>query len=418
MYTVCLSTVSDREVVGRLRELLVQERSVLAEVLAHLGEVEERKLFLAAACSSMHGYCVRVLGMSEDAAFKRIRAARVARRFPVVLDAIADGRLNLSGVVLIASHLTQDNADGLVAEAVGKTRAEIEVVLARRAPRPDVPARIERVAEQRALEMAPGPARPAATTRARVTPVAPERFALQVTISAEVQEKLVRAQALLRHKVPSGDVAQVLEHALDALLDKVEKRKFGRTQAPRASKKSVSKRYVPAAARRAALARDGQRCSFVGEDGRRCEETGFLELDHVVPVARGGSGDQVRILCRSHNAYEAERILGSEAIERARAARELERDVLSGLRGMGVSAADARAAVAEARGLGGTLEERLRASLRVLDTIYRRRRAGTRCEEAGLGWGNTGGRRSGRGGQSIGLQWDSTNLPASTAAIG
>ena len=62
-------------------------------------------------------------------------------------------------------------------------------------------------------------------------------------------------------------------------------------------------------------ARDGVRCSFVAEDGRRCEETGFLELDHVVPVARGGEAtlENLRVLCRTHNQYEAERILGREA---------------------------------------------------------------------------------------------------------
>ncbi|HEY8142900.1 MAG TPA: hypothetical protein VIG06_09515, partial [Kofleriaceae bacterium] len=65
--------------VERLEELLREERRLTAAVLVHLGEVETRRLYLPAACSSMHVYCVRVLGMSEDQAFKRIRAARAVR---------------------------------------------------------------------------------------------------------------------------------------------------------------------------------------------------------------------------------------------------------------------------------------------------------------------------------------------------
>ena len=282
--------------------------------------------------------------MSEDQAFKRIRAARAARRFPAVAAAVADGRLHLSGVVLLARHLTDENAEELVSEASDKSKGEIEVLLARRAPRPDVAERLERVAEQTAL-VAPGPVRQEEKT-AKVAPLAPERFALQMTISEETQRKLVRAQALLRHQVPSGDLAEVLDRALDALLDRVEARKFGKTRAPRAAKKSSVRRYVPRAVRRQVVARDGERCAFVAEDGRRCEETGFLELDHMVPVSRGGEGTVggVRILCRAHNQYQAERILGLEAVEVGRAARETEADLVAGLERLGVTASDARQA--------------------------------------------------------------------------
>src|SRR5690349_17126660 len=129
-----LSSVSDVDLVKELKVLVARERELTAAVLAHLGEVEARRLFLPAACSSMHGYCMQVLGMSEEAAFKRLRVARVARRFPVVLRAIAEGRLHLSGAVMLASHLTEENADVLIGEASEKSKAEIAVVLARWAP--------------------------------------------------------------------------------------------------------------------------------------------------------------------------------------------------------------------------------------------------------------------------------------------
>ena len=222
------------------------------------------------------------------------------------------------------------------------------------------------------------PERPAPQSNV-VRPLAPKRFELKVAIGEETQRKLERARALMRHQVPSGDVAEVLDRALAALLEKVDKQKLGAAKAPRASRKTNA-RTASRAARRAAVARDGERCSFVGDDGRRCEETGFLEFDHVVPVAHGGGDGNVRILCRAHNQYEAERILGREAVERGRREAELQRDVLSGLRNLGVTAADARAAVAASRGKGDDVVERLRASLRWLGGVYQGRR-GARCEE-------------------------------------
>ncbi len=83
-------------------------------LLARLAEVDARKLFLPAAHPSMHSYCVHVLGLSEDSANKRIRVARKARECPALLEAIADGRLHLSGAALLASRLTPHNADELL----------------------------------------------------------------------------------------------------------------------------------------------------------------------------------------------------------------------------------------------------------------------------------------------------------------
>ena len=195
----------------------------------------------------------------------------------------------------------------------------------------------------------------------------------------------------MRHQVPSGDLSEILDRALDALLEKVEAKKFGTVKAPRAAKASRRKRYVPHEARRQAVARDGERCAFVAADGRRCEETGFLELDHALPVAKGGDASEgVRILCRSHNQYEAERILGRGAVEAGRAATEIDHDLVAGLRGMGVTASDARKAVAESRSVS-SLEERMRSALRALGRLYAGRGGGARCEEPRREYEGVGG---------------------------
>jgi hypothetical protein len=60
-------------------------------ILSRIAEVDERKLYLEEGYSSMHAFCVGELHYSEGAAFKRIGAARAARRFPQLFDAVAEG---------------------------------------------------------------------------------------------------------------------------------------------------------------------------------------------------------------------------------------------------------------------------------------------------------------------------------------
>ena len=69
----------------------------------------------------MFAYCVDELHFSEDAAYKRIRAARAARRLPILFDAVAEGRLHLAAVYLIASHVTPENVEDLVDAATHRT---------------------------------------------------------------------------------------------------------------------------------------------------------------------------------------------------------------------------------------------------------------------------------------------------------
>src|SRR5262249_40214129 len=125
----------DGSLLGALAALVARDRATTAELLAHIAEVDARKLYLPAGYPSMHAYCEQELRLSEDAANKRIRVARKAREVPALFGAIADGRLNLSGVILLASHLTPDNADELIRAAEGKSKAEIEALIAARQPR-------------------------------------------------------------------------------------------------------------------------------------------------------------------------------------------------------------------------------------------------------------------------------------------
>lgn len=157
-----------------------------------------------------------------------------------------------------------------------------------------------------------------------MAPLAPRRFALQVTIDQDTHDKLCRLQDLLGPQIPSGDVAQVLERAFDALLEKLTKAKFAATGRPRQSSPPPSNRprYVPAAIRRQVWERDGGRCTFMSDAGQRCPARKFLEYDHVEEVARGGgaTAGNLRLRCRAHNQYAAERTFGLEFMRAKREA--------------------------------------------------------------------------------------------------
>jgi hypothetical protein len=155
-----------------------------------------------------------------------------------------------------------------------------------------------------------------------VKPLAPQRFALQVTIDEETHEALRYAQDLLAHELPAGDVA--LKMALKTLVPELERRRFAATDQPRAARQhgARSLRLVPAHVRRLVWKRDQGRCTFVSEDGHRCAERRFIQFDHVLEVARGGeaSVDGIRLRCRAHNQYTAERTFGAEFMRHKRIA--------------------------------------------------------------------------------------------------
>src|SRR5258706_5923202 len=279
--------------------------------------------------------------MSEDAAYRRITAARVARQFPAIFEAVSDGRLHPTAVGFRAPYLTPENAADLVAAAAHRSKAQIEELLAQRYPRSEALGLVTALqAPAAGTQLAPGRVAAAAEGEqlvpervpclSKVTPVAPERFDLHLTVGRGTRDKLQRAQELLGHALPSGDLAQVLDRALDALIERLEKRKFAATSRPgRSARPSANPRHIPAQIKRAVWARDGGQCTFVSESGHRCQARKLIEFDHVEPVARGGTATVagIRLRCRAHNQYAAERAFGAgfmrEKREAARRAAEV-----------------------------------------------------------------------------------------------
>ena len=135
--------LSDSDLIARIAAICLDAHRLTARLIVHLIEVEDRRLHLREACTSMSDFCIRKLGMSESCAFRRIAGARLVRKFPRLLPFMERGELCLSTLVLLQPHLTDANLDTLVAAVHGKTQRQIAEYFACIAPRPDVPSTIE-----------------------------------------------------------------------------------------------------------------------------------------------------------------------------------------------------------------------------------------------------------------------------------
>ena len=272
-------TMTDAQLVVALKTAVKAENEATTEVIRHLAEFDRRKLYADRGFPSLFAYCTQELGYSEDAACKRIAAARAAEDIPQVFERLERADVHLSAVVALAPHLTPENADALLEQAAGKTKREVEFLAASLAPEAD------------------------RADCARTEALSGERVRIHFSASRDLLEKIDRLRALLRHKYPKADFESVLGDAVDALLERMDPgREPKRARAPKTT--AYGDRRVPRHVRRAVWRRDGGRCAFRVSDGKRCAATGRLEFDHVVPFGQGGRSDtpaNIRLLCRAHN---------------------------------------------------------------------------------------------------------------------
>jgi hypothetical protein len=353
------SHLSDHDLMTAVPTLVGREHEATAHLIAHLAEVDVRELHVPAGFSSLFMYCHEGLGFSEDAAYNRKTAAQVARRYPEIVDMLADGRLSLTAVRVLAPVLTDANHSEAFAAATGKSKREVEKVAALLEPKPDVPPSVRKlpakaVAAVPERESAPfvssgtvvpvggeptrsGPTAAQAAASGRrpiVVPLAAERYRVQFTIG-ETERKLRQLQELLKREIPNGDPALIFDRALTLLLEKVEGRKRGVTSKPKAANAGrPGSRHMPAGVRREVVRRDAGHCAFVGGDGRRCTERAYVEYHHTrVPFAHGGEAmvENIKLHCRTHNAYEGKRIFGPYLPPEVREARARNDDARFGV---------------------------------------------------------------------------------------
>jgi hypothetical protein len=277
------SELTDTELLTATRRLVSRSNQLLATLLAHLGEVEARGIHRTRACSSLYTYCIYELRYSEDEAFRRVAAARLVRRFPALLDAVAGGELHLTGLLMLGPHLTELNLGQVLLRARYRTKKEIARLVRELDPLPEVPPRIEPLGPAPARlvpkaptwqafvsslcpvrELSPGD-RPndwmqdanesdeaalaaftlsdneavsasagadASGQTPPAEPLPPQRYKVQFTAGEEYVKLVEEAQALLSHSAPRATLDEIQLRAMRALVVELKRRKHAVTARP------------------------------------------------------------------------------------------------------------------------------------------------------------------------------------------
>jgi hypothetical protein len=341
-----------RDLADRLASLLRREQGAMADFLLALADFDRNRSWLALGYTSLFYFLHRALKLSAGAAYHRKTAAELLQRFPEVIEPLRDGRLCLSSVVELSRVMTVENAAEVLPRFFHASKQEARAVAAELAPRDVLPARVvvTAVPPPRAAVSAPPSSSPALDLRqslrpgetrtsapvastprsaappvpSTVEPLTADLRRLHVTVSRRFTEKLEAARDALSHSHPGADVETILEAGLDLLLERAAKRK-GLVKRPRPAAvpaatavESANPRHVPAAVRREVFLRDEGKCQWPLADGGICGSTHGVELDHIVPVGRGGrsTASQMRTLCRFHNDLAAREVYGDELMDR------------------------------------------------------------------------------------------------------
>jgi 5-methylcytosine-specific restriction endonuclease McrA len=346
-----------RDLSNRLAELLKKERHALAEFLIALSVFDGERRWVELGHSSLFSYLHRDLGLSKGAAFYRMTAAQLIQRHPEIVEPLRDGRLCLTTVVALSKVLTAENVLEVLPRFFQLSKREAQEVKAELCPEEAAPMRTvvtavrsaasatptvhlanrlldlgqvevhlanqpaaQPVPASSAETMPPKPAEPVMT----IEPKTADLSRVHITVSRELLRKLDAARDALSHSHPGASEAEVLEAGLDLLLERharrkgIVKRPRKEPSTPRRARSEGTDRYIPAHVRREVWKRDHGRCQFPLEGGGICGSTYQVELDHIIPVAKGGEStvDNVRCACKAHNLHAARQAFGDAWMDR------------------------------------------------------------------------------------------------------
>jgi len=340
-----------REFTNRLVDLLRNERHALAELIVALSEFDRLELWKSLGYPSLFPFLQRELGLSDGAAYYRMKAARLVRDFPEIVEPLKDGRLCVTNVVELSKVITHENRREVLPRYFHVSKREAEAITVSILPRPIVPTRsvvtavrgpalavsttvpaepkrdpgvgtgaLQLVEEQAARpEPVSAPATASPRPRAVIEPLTKDLARLHLTVPPRLLEKLAAARDALSHVKPGATDAEVIEAALDALNAQAAKRK-GLTDRPRKMPRAAKGDRIPAHVKRAVWARDGGCCQWALKSGGICGATYQLEFDHRRARALGGPPTikNVRLLCRFHNQCAARQTFGDAWMDQFR----------------------------------------------------------------------------------------------------
>jgi len=301
------SSLTDHTLITELKNLVQQEREVLAEIISYLQEVDTRRLYLELGYSSLFSFCTQGLRYSEGSAYRRIKAARLSAETPEVLERIAAGSVSLCAAVELSRVPTQVMRE-LLPLSEGKAKEEVKRLVAPYlAPTSVKPERVT-IAPTKAPELPKTlPLFEQQSQLPEISQSAPLRFSVTLDLSEEEYRLLDEVKQLSN----SSSRTQAIVSALTAYrksrspAEREQRREERRITATVKVPGKNRSRHIPDAVRDAVFVRDRGRCTYVGSDGHQCGETRGVQLDHVHPFSCGGAHtvENLRVRCGPHNRY-------------------------------------------------------------------------------------------------------------------
>lgn len=313
-HPIVLQKLSPDQLLLATAQAVRQERLSTAEVVRHLQEISDRKLYLERGFSSLFDMVTRHFGYCASSAQRRIQSMRLVQQLPEVEAHLESGDLTLTAAASLQSLFC--------AEAKEDKQSSREEKLAA------VQACLQKSTRDVERELAKR--NPTALKRETTRVIAEDRFSLHFSVSAELEEKISRLKALLSHKNPKMENEELLQNLVDIALEKLDPVKKALRREVRGQKAIKPKvrqalqravqsssdrnslpaqvartRYIPAAEKGTVWRRNGHRgCEFVdSRTGRKCGSRHLLQMDHITPFSWGGENmaDNLRVLCSQHN---------------------------------------------------------------------------------------------------------------------
>ncbi|MGK5087591.1 HNH endonuclease signature motif containing protein [Bdellovibrionota bacterium FG-2] len=294
-------------VLSELQNAVAEERKSQIRVLHLLREVERDGHYLEMGFPSLFEFVTQKLGYSAVAAHRRIQSMRLIKTLPEIASQIETGSLSLCVAAKTQSFFKSEDKRR---KGDGDQKLSLQV-------KQDIALSMlgasMRECEKKLAEISPQAALPSEKTRE----LSQGKTLIQFSAGQELVEKLEKLKGLLAHQNPDGSYEGLFEVLANMALKEIEPKK-PKSERPDNDAKTafvstvekVGSRYIPAEVKRRVFARDGGCCTYQDEKtGKRCGSRFALEYDHAKPFAWGGETSEanLRLRCRSHNAYTAEK---------------------------------------------------------------------------------------------------------------
>lgn len=288
-----LESLSDSEFIRELKQNMQGERNAILRTCHFINELERRRCFPELGAKNAFTYLTQIEGFSEGAANRRIQTARYLRSIPHAAEKIAEGSISMDTIAMVqravretekqtGEKVSRQTKTDLLTQAERKSSVEIQKLVVEVLPHSAAQKEIIQIRNE---------------TEVRA----------HIRLTHAQLEKLVRLKEALSHKIIGATLADVIEAAADELLAKKDPLK--KEIKPRAVRNPNAAQISPAT-RNFVMRRDNGECQFPALDGAVCKSRHQVQIDHVVPIARGGTNEaeNLRALCRAHNFQAAEQI--------------------------------------------------------------------------------------------------------------